>query len=87
MLFVMITQTLGAATVLSVRYCNKDSKTYKLEVKINGESRTIEFRSSTTGTANVSLDGDKIEIKTECGWITVQDGDKVIIKDGCFTIE
>lgn len=75
------------ANAFSVRYYNKDSKTYKWEVKINGNIRTIEFRSSTTGTASVSLNGDKIEIKTECGWVEVQDGDKVIIKDGCITIE
>ncbi len=84
MLFVMITQI---ASAFSVRYYNKDSKTYKWEVKINGNTRTIEFRSSTTGTASVSLSGDEIEIKTECGWVTVEDGDKVIIKDGCITIE
>jgi hypothetical protein len=84
LLFLMIT---NIANAFSVRYYNKDSKTYKWEVKINGNIRTIEFRSSTTGTASVSLNGDKIEIKTECGWVEVQDGDKVIIKDGCITIE
>lgn len=84
LLFVMITQI---ASAFSVRYYNKDSKTYKWEVKINGNIRSIEFRSSTTGTASVSLSGDKIEIKTDCGWVTVQDGDKVVIKDGCITIE
>lgn len=84
LLFVMITQIVSA---FSVRYYNKDSKTYKWEVKINGNIRSIEFRSSTAGTASVSLSGDKIEIKTDCGWVTVQDGDRIVIKDGCITIE
>ena len=84
LLFVMITQIVSA---FSVRYYNKDSKTYKWEVKINGNIRSIEFRSSTAGTASVSLSGDKIEIKTDCGWVTVQDGDRIVIKDGCVTIE
>lgn len=71
----------------SVPYYNKDSKTYVFEVKINGSIREIEFRASTTGTAHCPPTADIAEIKSECGWVTVKNGQKVVIKDGCLTIE
>lgn len=74
------------ASAYSVPYYNKDSKTYTFEVKINGSTREIEFRGSTTGTAHCPPTADIAEIKTSCGWVKVKNGQKVIIKDGCITI-
>ncbi len=74
------------ANAFSVRYYNKDSKTYKWDIKINGSTRTIEFRSSTTSTASASMSTDEIEIKTDCGWIKVKDDANITIKDGCIKI-
>ncbi len=77
----------NAVYAYSVPYYNKDSKTYKFEVKINGSIREIEFRGSTSGTAHCPPTADIAEIKSECGWVKVKNGQKVVIKNGCLTVE
>lgn len=84
MLFAAIFLVINVASAYSVRYYNKDSKSYKMDVRVNGSTKTIEFKAST---ASVSTSSDKIEIKTECGWIEVKNGSKIYIKNGCITIE
>jgi hypothetical protein len=74
------------ASAYSVPYYNKDSKTYTFEVKINGSTREITFKGSTSGTANCPPTADVAEIKSECGWLKVKSGQKVVIKDGCLKI-
>ena len=74
------------ASAYSVPYYNKDSKSYTFEVKINGSTREITFDGSKTSTAHCPPGADYAEIKSECGWIKVKNGQKVLIKDGCITI-
>lgn len=74
------------ASAYSVPYYNKDSKDYTFEVKINGSTREITFKASTSGTASCPPGADYAEIKSSCGWIKVKNGQKVQIKDGCVTI-
>lgn len=83
LMFLFITNIVSA---FSVPYYNKDSKTYTFEVRINGSTREIEFKGSTSGTAHCPPSADKCEIKTACGWVEVKNGQKVIIKDGCLSI-
>ena len=70
----------------SVPYYNKDSKDYTFKVKINGSTREITFKGSTSGTAHCPPTADVAEIETSCGWVKVKNGQKVTIKDGCITI-
>jgi hypothetical protein len=74
------------ASAYSIRYYNKDSKTHKMEVRTNGSTKTVEFKSSTTSTASIQTSADVVEIKTSCGWIKVKNGAKITIKDGCIKI-
>ena len=74
------------ASAYSVPYYNRDSKTYTFEVKINGSTREITFKGSTSGTAHCPPTADEAEIKSDCGWIKVKNGQKVEIKDGCIKI-
>jgi hypothetical protein len=83
LLFLFVT---NIASAFTVPYYNKDSKTYTFEVKINGSTREITFKASTSGSAHCPPSADKCEIKTSCGWVEVKNGQKVIIKDGCITI-
>lgn len=82
--FIFVANVAGAFTI---KYYNKDSKNYTMEVKSNGSTQKVEFRSSTSGAASIQTSAKEVEIKTSCGWVKVKDGDKVIIKDGCITIE
>lgn len=86
-LTVMFFLVANVASAFSIRYYNKDSKDHKMEVRTNGSTKSIEFRSSTTGSSSVQTSADTIEVKTSCGWVTVEDGDKITIKDGCITID
>lgn len=84
--FFLLTFVLSANASVYLRYYNKDSKTYKFEVKIAGSTKTVEFGSSRTSSVTIQGGSEKAEIKTECGWITVSDDDRIEIKDGCISI-
>lgn len=75
------------ASAYSVPYYNNDSESHTFEVKINGSTREITFKGSTSGTAHCPPTADIAEIKTDCGWVKVKNGQKVKIKNGCITIE
>lgn len=74
------------ASALYIKYMNKDSKTHKMTVKMDGSTKTVEFRSNTTGAATIQGSGKKCIIETACGKIEVNDNDKIEIKDGCIKI-
>lgn len=85
-LFALVMCVSMIAEAYSVPYYNRDSKTYTFEVKINGSTREITFKGSTSGTAHCPPTADEAEIKSSCGWIKVKNGQKVEIKDGCIKI-
>lgn len=76
-----------AEAAVTIRYYNKDSTTWKFEVKISGSSKTVEFGSSKTSSVTIQGGSDKAEIKTECGWVTIETGSSIEIKDGCITVK
>jgi len=75
------------ANAFTIHYYNKDSKNYKMEVKSQGSTQTVEFTSSTTGDTSIQTSADVVEINTSCGWIKVKNSAKISIKDGCITVE
>ena len=75
------------ASAFTIHYYNKDSKNYTMEVRSNGSTQKIEFTSSTSGSASVQTSAGEVEIKTSCGWVKVKDGAKIVVKDGCITVE
>jgi hypothetical protein len=75
------------ASAYTIKYYNNDSKSYKMEVRSNGSTQTVEFSSSTTSSASIQTSASEVEIKTECGWVKVKDGAKITIKDGCIKID
>lgn len=81
----------NVASAFTIKYYNKDSKKYTMEVRSNGSTQKIEFSSSTTSSttssASVQTSACEVEIKTECGWVKVKDGAKITIKDGCIKID
>lgn len=79
----LFSSTLANATVY-LRYSNSDSETHKFEVKIAGSTKTVEFGSSRTSSVTIQGGSEKAEIKTDCGWVTVEDDDNITIKDGCI---
>lgn len=77
----------NVANAFTIKYYNKDSKNYTMEVKSNGSTQKVDFRSSTSGSTSIQTSASVVEIKTSCGWVKVKDGAKVTIKDGCITVE
>lgn len=75
------------ASAFTIKYYNKDSKKYTMEVKSNGSTQKVEFNNSTSGSASIQTSASEVEIKTSCGWIKVKNDAKIIIKDGCITVE
>jgi hypothetical protein len=69
-----------------IKYSNKDSKDHKFKVTMDGSTKEVEFRSSTTGSTTVQGGGTKCIIETSCGKVEVKTDDKVEIKDGCVKV-
>ncbi len=82
--FLMIT---SLASAFTIHYYNKDSKSYKMEVRSQGSTQSVEFNSSTTGDTSIQTSANEVEIKTSCGWVKVKNSAKIVIKDGCITVE
>ncbi|MFL5730789.1 MAG: hypothetical protein ACJ75J_14975 [Cytophagaceae bacterium] len=77
----------AAINSVYLRYYNKDSKTYVYDVKIGGSTSKVEFGSSRTASVTIQGGGSSAVIKTNCGDVTVKDGDNIEIKDGCITVK
>ena len=71
---------------ITLRYYNKDSNDHEMKVKTCGSSKTVEFGKSKTASVTIQTGCDDAILYTECGEITVKDGDNITIKDGCITI-
>lgn len=71
---------------VTVRYSNKDSQTHKMDVKISGNSKVVEFGGSRTTSLTIQ-GGDRADIKTSCGKVSLKTGDKIEIKNGCIKIK
>ena len=84
MMLFLIVQVVNAAVTL--RYYNKDSKSYKFKVKIAGSTKTVEFGASKKSSVTIQGGDEECIIYTECGEVKVAQGDKITIKDGCITI-
>ena len=85
-IFLVITFCINALGSVYIKYSNKDSETHKMSVKVNGTTKTIEFRASTTGAATIQGSATSAIIKTKCGDVTVKDNAKIEIKNGCIKI-
>ena len=80
---------LGSTSIFGsvyIKYYNKDSKDYKFKVTMDGSTKEVEFRSSTSGATTVQGSGTKCIIETPCGKFEVKADDKIEIKDGCIKV-
>lgn len=87
MLTAVMLLVVNLVSAFTIKYYNKDSQKYTMEVRSNGSTQKIEFSSSTSSSASVQTSASEVEIKTSCGWVKVKDGAKISIKNGCITIE
>lgn len=72
---------------ITLRYYNKDSKTHEFKVKTCGSTKEVEFGSSRTASVTIQTGCSDAVIYTDCGEVTVKDGMKITIKDGCIKID
>jgi hypothetical protein len=90
-LFLTISTIFLVATMMeaavTIRYYNKDSKSYTMKVKIAGSSKTVEFGSSRTASVTIQGGSSECVIETSCGSVTVKDGQTIEIVDGCIKIK
>lgn len=73
-------------SAVTIRYYNKDSKSWTFTVKMDGSTKEVTFDSSRTATVTIQGGGTKCIIKTNCGDIEIKDGANIEIKDGCIKI-
>lgn len=56
-------------------------------MKIGGSTREVTFKGSSTASVTIQGGSDVAEIKTESGWVTVEAGDYIEIKNGKITVK
>lgn len=83
LLITLISATAFAA--VTVRYYNKDSKSYTFDAKCSGSSTKISFSASTTSSA--TLQGSAPCIVKAGNTVTLNGGEKIEIKDGKIIIK
>lgn len=76
----------NAYAAVTIRYYNKDSVDHKFSVKMNGSTKSVEFGKSRTATTTIQGSDKSAKIMTKCGEVTVEDGARIEIKDGCIKI-
>ena len=75
-----------SAFAISLRYYNKDSKSYEFKVKSCGRTTKVKFDKSKTTTVTIQSGCSDAIIFDKCKEIKVENGDKITIKNGCITI-
>lgn len=75
-----------ASAAVTVRYYNKDSKSYEWEAVCSGSKKTVKFGASRTASTTIQGSGP-CKVKTPHGEVTLKGGEKIRIKDGKITIE
>jgi hypothetical protein len=85
--FTLVAVLFFSATVfagVSFHYTNKDSKAIILKVRIDGVYREITFAANKS--AKIKVKGKETEclIVTSCGEVSIKDGDKFEIINGCI---
>lgn len=87
LIFISLFSIASLKAAVTIRYYNKDSETHKMEVKMSGSTKSVEFGSSRTSSVTIQGSSTTCTIITDCGSIEVKDGDSIEIKDGCITIK
>ena len=86
-LLVMLVFAGSVAAAVTLRYYNKDSKSYTFKVKIAGSSTTVVFDASKTSSVTIQGGSEEAVISCECGDVKVKQGDQIEIKNGCITVK
>ncbi|ANQ51206.1 hypothetical protein MY04_3862 [Flammeovirga sp. MY04] len=82
---VLVTLAYNAYAAVSVRYENKDSQDHTYTVEIGGSTKKVTFGKSRTATYTIQGGGSSAVIHTSCGKVTVRDGARITIKNGCIS--
>ncbi len=75
---------INAFASIYIKYYNKDSNKHVFKVRMDGQTKSVEFNGSTSGAATVGGSGTKGIIETKCGDVEISDNAKIEIKDGCI---
>lgn len=86
MLAALVVALVGVNSMASVyiKYYNKDSQKHVFSVKMDGQTKTVEFNGSTSGATTIGGSGTKAKVMTKCGEVEISDNSKIEIKDGCI---
>jgi len=74
----------NAFATVYIKYYNKDSQKHVFTVKMDGQTKQVEFSGSTTSATTIQGSGTKAIVQTKCGDVEIADNSKIEIKDGCI---
>lgn len=92
LLFVMLAVVFMATTAatyysFTIRYYNKDSRSYTFNAKMGGSNTKVTFGSSRTASVTLQGSGSSATISCGCGDVKVSSGDKIEIENGCIEVQ
>lgn len=76
---------LNAYASVYVSYQNSDSTDHTFNVEIGGSTKRITFYGSRSGSLTIQGGSESAAVYTNCGKVTLDHGDKIIIKNGCIS--
>lgn len=75
-----------AEAAVTVRYYNRDSKSYEMSAKCSGSSYTVKFSGNTTSSATIQGSAPCV-VQAPGGAVTLKGGENIEIKDGKIIIK
>lgn len=81
-----VAMAFGAYSACTFTYTNKDTKTYTTKVSIDDTNMDVVFEASKTASITIPGTASKCSIRTPCGVVTINNGGKFQIINGCIKI-
>lgn len=81
----LLLASFAAQAAVTVRYYNRDGKSYELPAKCSGSSYTVKFSGNTTSSATIQGSAPCV-VKAPGGEVTLKGGENIEIKDGKIII-
>lgn len=76
----------SAFSAVYITYDNRDSKGHIMKVRIDGAYKDVRFEIGASGHVTIQGGNRACFILTSCGEVEVNEGDKIVITDGCIKV-
>ena len=87
LLSVVLFVGMSASAKVYIKYVNLDQSSYIFDVMIGGKKTKVEFGSNRTTSVMIKGSETNCTILTPCGEVSISNGSKIVIEDGCIKLD